>query len=92
MNLKKINIKPLDNRVLIEVQHKADEKTDSGIFIPESARSPLNRGVVRKLGPNVEEVKNGDHVMFPVHVGTPLERDGVVYLLMAEESILVVVS
>ncbi len=58
-------ITPLGDRVLVE-PITADEKTPSGIIIPESAQEKENIGKVIAVG-TLEEIKNikvGDTVLF----------------------------
>jgi len=61
----KTNITPLGDRVLVEPT-VADEKTPSGIIIPDSAAEKQNIGKVIAVG-DLEEIKNikvGDTVLF----------------------------
>ena len=60
-----INIKPLADRVVVEPA-AAEEKTASGIFIPDSAKEKPQKGTVVAVGPGKKDepttVKVGDVV------------------------------
>jgi chaperonin GroES len=89
-----INIKPLADRVLVEPA-AAEEKTASGIFIPDTAKEKPQRGVVVAVGPGkVDEpttVKVGDNVLYGKYSGTELNIGGTDYLMMRESDLLAIV-
>jgi len=89
-------VKPLDDRVLVKPD-KSDEKTASGIFLPESAKERPMTGKVVATGPgklndagNRGEirVKKGDTVLYGKYSGTEVEIDGDKHLIMKEDEIL----
>lgn len=88
-----VNIKPLDDRVLVEPQ-AAEEKTASGIIIPDSAKEKPQRGEVVKVGDAKKDepviVKAGDVVLYGKYSGTELTIEGNDYLLMNQSDILYV--
>ena len=60
-----MKIQPVSNNVLIRVAPQ--DKTDSGIYLPDSAdKERPGEGVVEAIG-KVEEVKVGDKVLFVKH-------------------------
>lgn len=89
-----INVKPLADRVLIEPV-EAEEKTASGIIIPDSAKEKPQKGVVVAAGPGMKdekmEVKVGDKVIYGKYTGTELNIDGNDYLIMKQSEILAIV-
>ncbi len=89
-----VNIKPLADRVLIEPK-AAEEKTASGIIIPETAKEKPQKGTVIAVGPGTEEekmeVKKGDIVLYGKYSGTELSIDGKDYLIMKQSEILAIV-
>ena len=91
---KQINIKPLADRVVIEPK-AAEEKTASGIFIPETAKEKPQRGIIVAVGGGTKdvamEVKVGDEVLYGKYAGTELNIDGTDYLIMKQNDILAVV-
>ncbi|MBN2349412.1 MAG: co-chaperone GroES [Bacteroidales bacterium] len=92
--MSEVNIKPLADRVLIEPQ-AAEEKTASGIIIPDSAKEKPQRGTVIAVGTGTKdekmEVKVGDTVLYGKYAGTELSYKGHDYLIMKQSDILAVV-
>jgi chaperonin GroES len=91
---KQINIKPLADRVVIEPK-AAEERTASGIYIPDSAKEKPQRGIIVAVGNGtkdvVMEVKAGDEVLYGKYAGTEINIDGVDYLIMKQSDILAIV-
>ena len=92
-------IKPLSDRVLVRPED-AEEKTSSGIIIPDTAKEKPQKGTVVAAGPGKVEngtkidmsVKEGDSVLFGKYSGTEITLDGEEYLIMSESDILGIVS
>jgi chaperonin GroES len=91
---KQINIKPLADRVVIEPK-AAEERTASGIYIPDTAKEKPQRGIIVAIGNGtkdvVMEVKAGDEVLYGKYAGTELNIDGIDYLIMKQSDILAIV-
>ncbi len=91
---KNVNITPLHDRVIVQPA-EAEEKTASGIIIPDSAKEKPQRGVVIAAGPGKKDepmtVKEGDTVLYGKYSGTELSLEGNDYLIMRESDILAVV-
>jgi len=89
-----LKIKPLEDRVLVEPQ-AAEEKTASGIIIPDSAKEKPQKGTVVAVGAGTKEiemqVKVGDTVLYGKYAGTELSLDGKDYLIMKQSDILATV-
>lgn len=89
-----VKIKPLADRVLIEPK-EAEEKTASGIYIPDTAKEKPQRGTVVAVGSGTKditmEVKVGDEVLYGKYAGTELNVDGKDYLMMKQSDILAVI-
>jgi chaperonin GroES len=89
-----VNIKPLADRVLIEPK-EAEEKTASGLYIPNTAKEKPQRGTVVAAGPGKKdepmEVKAGDEVLYGKYSGTEISVEGKNYLIMRVSDILAVV-
>lgn len=88
-------IRPLANRVLIEVQ-PVKEKTASGIIIPDTARQSIREGKVVAAGPGTKDeavsVKPGDTVLLGNNVGTTISDGGKDYLLVFESEIYAILN
>jgi chaperonin GroES len=89
-----VKIKPLADRVLIEPM-AAEEKTASGIIIPDTAKEKPQKGTVKAVGPGTEdekmEVKVGDVVLYGKYAGTELTIDKKDYIIMKQSDILAIV-
>jgi chaperonin GroES len=85
-----LNIKPIADRVVIEAA-AAEEKTASGIYIPDTAKEKPQNGVVVAVGNGkVDEpmtVKVGDQVIYGKYSGTEITYEGKEYLIMKESDI-----
>ena len=82
--------KPLADRVLIEPA-PAEQKTASGIIIPDSAKEKPLRGTVIAAGIGKPDepmtVKVGDSVLYGQYSGTEIKLDGTNYMIMKESDI-----
>jgi chaperonin GroES len=89
-----VKIKPLADRVLVEPM-EAEEKTASGIYIPDTAKEKPQKGTVVALGPGTKditmEVKKGDVVLYGKYAGTEINIEGKDYLMMKQSDILAIV-
>ena len=93
------SIKPLADRVVVKAV-EAEEKTASGLFIPDTAKEKPQKGKVIAVGPGRVEngakiemsVKEGDTVYYGKYAGTELNLDNTDYLIMRESDILGVVN
>ena len=85
-----ITFKPLADRVLVE-PIAAEQKTASGIFIPDTAKEkPLQGKIIAAGEGKVDEpltVKIGDNVLFGQYSGTEIKLDGKTFLIMREADI-----
>ena len=83
-------LKPLADRVLIEPA-PAEEKTASGIIIPDTAKEKPLKGKVVAAGPGKTDekmtVKAGDTVLYGQYSGTEIKLNGKTYLIMRESDI-----
>ena len=89
-----VNIKPLADRVLV-LPALAEEKTASGIIIPDTAKEKPQKGKIVAVGPGRKEdpvtVKVGDHVLYGKYGGTEITIEGNDYLIMRESDIYAIV-
>ncbi|MBL7841062.1 MAG: co-chaperone GroES [Cyclobacteriaceae bacterium] len=86
----KINFKPNEDRVLVQPA-PAEEKTSSGIIIPDTAKEKPQKGKVIAVGDGLEDkpvtVKVGDNVLYGKYSGTEISIDGKDYLIMRNSDI-----
>jgi chaperonin GroES len=83
--------KILAGKILVQPQ-EAEEKTVSGIIIPDSAKEKPQQGTVVLVGAAKKdepmELKVGDVVVYGKYSGTELTIDGIDYLLMSQSDVL----
>lgn len=93
------SIKPLGDRVLVKAD-VAEEKTSSGIIIPDTAKEKPQQGEVIAVGAGKVEngtkidmsVKPGDKVLYGKYAGTEVTLDGEEYLIMRESDIMGIIA
>jgi Co-chaperonin GroES (HSP10) len=93
------SIKPLGDRVVVHPK-PADEKTESGLYIPDSAKEKPQEGTVVATGPGRAEngtriemtVEEDDDVIYGQYAGTEVTLNGDEYLIMRESDIFGVVE
>ncbi len=99
MAAKKLNIKPLSNRVLVKRLEEELQTTAGGIIVPDSAKEKPQRGKVVARGPGRMtddgkridvDVKVGDEVLFGKWSGSEITVDGEEYLFMKDDDILAI--
>lgn len=92
--MSKLNIQPLADRVVIEPA-AAEEKTASGIIIPDTAKEKPQRGTVVAVGNGKKDepitVKVGDAVLYGKYSGTEITVEGKDYLIMREADIFAII-
>ena len=90
----KIKIQPLGERVVVKAA-PAEEKTATGIIIPDTAKEKPQNGTVvavpQKNKENPITVKVGDKVLYSKYAGTEINIDGNDYLIMSESDILAII-
>jgi len=88
--MSKVNIQPLADRVLVEPA-AAEEKTASGLYIPDTAKEKPQKGTIVAVGNGKKDepltVKVGDTVLYGKYSGTELTVEGKDYLIMREADI-----
>ena len=96
----KLNLKPLADRVVVEPTEK-EERTASGIILPETAKEKPQEGEVIAIGPGRRDedgklvpmdVKKGDIVLYAKYAGTEVKIDSKKYLILKETDILAIVE
>jgi len=79
-------LKPLKDMV-VAVQEKPLEKTESGILLGEAKEKPVY-AVVEAVGPEVKNVKKGDKIIYKEYSTTNLKIDEKEYIIVKEEDVL----
>jgi len=88
--MSKVNFKPNEDRILVEAA-AAEEKTASGIIIPDTAKEKPQEGKVVAVGAGTDDkpvtVKVGDKVLYGKYSGTEITLGGTDYLIMRNSDV-----
>jgi chaperonin GroES len=96
----KMKIQPLHDRIVVEAAQK-EEKTASGIILPDTAQEKPQRGKVLAVGPGKRldsgqlaamDVKVGDTVMYGKYGGTEVTVEGKDYVILRADDVLAIVK
>lgn len=92
-----MNIQPLNDRVVVKVNEVVEEKTKSGLYVPDTAKEKPQEAEVLAVGPGLLNDKGerialdvavGDKVIFSKYGGMEIKLDGEEYLILSERDIL----
>lgn len=90
-----MKLKPINDRIVVKPA-PAEEKTKGGLIIPDTAKEKPQRGEVVAVGPgkdgNLMTVQEGDIVLYGKYSGQEISIDGVDYLIMREDDVLVILQ
>ena len=95
-----MNIKPLGDKIIVK-RLEAEEKTASGIFLPEGAKEKPQQAKVVRVGTGKTtddgktvpfQVKEGDTIILGKWGGTEIKVDGDDYIVMGEDEVLAIVE
>ena len=95
-----MNLKPLGDKIVVQ-RLAAEEKTASGIFLPESAKEKPQQAKVVRVGTGKKnddgstvpfQVKEGDTIILGKWGGTEIKIDGDDYIVLGEDEVLAVVG
>ena len=79
--------RPLNNNIWVK-RVKEEERTIGGLYIPDSAKSDTQVGIVEGIGQGTQ-VKKGDKIFFGKYSGTKAGDD---YLVLKEEDVLGIIE
>ena len=91
-----MSVRPLEDRVLIK-PIEPETKTESGIYLPESAKEKPMQGKIVAVGPGKlldtgervkPSVKKGDTVVFGKYSGTEIEIKNIKHMIIRESELL----
>ena len=91
-----MKLRPLSDRIVVKA-HEAEEKTASGIILPDTAKEKPQKGEVLAVGPgklnengtlNKMSLKKGDKVLYGKYSGSEVSVDGEELMIMRESDIL----
>jgi len=94
-------LRPLGDRVVIKAGDDLEQRTPSGLVIPDTAKEKPQIGEVLAVGPgalNEEgtrlpvDVSVGDRVLYSKYAGTEVKLDGKEYLVLSARDVLAIVA
>ncbi len=92
-----MKIKPLGDRVVVKVVETVEQKTKSGLFMPDTAKEKPMEAEVMAVGPGSLNDKGervaidvivGDKIIFSKYGGMEIKMDGDTFLILTERDIL----
>jgi len=89
-----MQIKPFEDRVLVEPEEIEESKTKSGLIIPDTAKEKPRTGKVIEVGTDEElaqNIKVGDRIVFAKFTGDEVEFEDKKYLIVSRSDILAVI-
>lgn len=94
-----MQLKPLGDRVVLK-QQETEEKTQSGIILPDSAKEKSQVAVVVAVGPGIKkdgkkvdmQVKEGDKVIYSQYAGTDVKLEDEEYIVVGQDDIIAIVE
>lgn len=95
-----MKVVPLGDKLLVE-RLEAEEKTEGGIILPDTAKEKPKEGRVIAVGEGRVsddgvrvplQLKKGDRIIFSSYAGNEIKIDGEEYLIMSEEDVLAVIK
>ena len=95
-----MNLRPLGDRVVLKPVER-EERTKSGIVIPDTAREKPQEGMVEAVGTGrildngtkvPMELSVGDKVLYAKYAGNEFKLDEIEYLIISEKDVLAVVA
>lgn len=88
-----MKVKPIGDRVLLRIE-EGEEKTKSGLFIPQTAQEKTQTGTVVEVGDDKDaiKVKKNDKVMYDKYAGTTVQIDGKDYLIIKMADVIAVID
>ncbi|HMK96616.1 MAG TPA: co-chaperone GroES [Acidimicrobiales bacterium] len=96
-----MKLQPLDDRIVVR-PNEAEERTASGLVIPDTAKEKPQQGEVLAVGPGRRaessgeliplDIKVGDTVLYSKYGGTEVTVDGEDLLVLASRDVLAKVT
>src|SRR4030088_643932 len=95
-----MNLSPVGDRVVVKPSEK-EEKTKSGIVLPDTAKEKPQEGIVEAVGTGrlldngtkvPLELKVGDKILYAKYAGNEFKVDDIEYLIISEKDVLAVVA
>ncbi len=95
-----MNLRPLGDRVVVKPVER-EEKTKSGIVLPDTAKEKPQEGIVEAVGTGrildngtkiPMELKVGDKILYAKYAGNEFKLDEIEYLIVSEKDVLAILA
>lgn len=92
-----MKIQPLADKLVVKISEVVEEKTKSGLYVPDTAKEKPQEGEVLAVGPGAlnekgertpMSVAEGDKIIFSKYSGTEVKIDGETLLILSENNVL----
>lgn len=96
-----MNIRPLQDRILVLPKKESEDKSEGGIIIPDTAKTKPSEGKVVATGNGKKnedgstqplDVKVGDNIIYSKYAGSEIKVKGEEHLLIREDDVLAILS
>ena len=96
-----MKLQPLGDRVVVKAEEEQDQRTPSGLVIPDTAKEKPQIGEIVAVGPGAldddgdrlpMDVSVGDKVLYSKFAGTEVKFEGVEYLVLSSRDLLAIVG
>jgi chaperonin GroES len=96
-----MKLRPLGDRVVVKAEDELEQRTASGLVIPDTAKEKPQIGEVLAVGPGAlnddgermpMDVSVGDRVLYSKYAGTEVKLDGQEYLVLSSRDVLAIVG
>jgi co-chaperonin GroES (HSP10) len=88
-----VTVQPYGTKVLVKVEERPRTAGEAVKFhLPDQVYSPSDRGIIAAIGENVENVKEGDMILYRWKAGDDFVVDGEHWLFLEEEEIYAIIG
>jgi len=94
-----MKLQPLGDRVVVKPKDEDEQRTPSGLVIPDTAKEKPQLGEVLAVGPGEfqdgerlpMDIESGDLVVYSKYGGTEVKFEGDDYLILSSRDVLAVI-
>ncbi len=84
-------LQPLADNIVAQIE-EAQNKTASGLYLPEQATEKPKTAKVLKVGKDVKNIKINDRIVYKSYSATEIKVDNQDYVIVKEEDVLATVK
>ncbi|HUO45981.1 MAG TPA: co-chaperone GroES [Acidimicrobiia bacterium] len=96
-----MDLRPLGDRVVVKPEDESEQRTASGLVIPDTAKEKPQIGEILAVGPGAldddgdrlpMDVSVGDKVLYSKYAGSEVKHGGQEYLVLSARDLLAIVG